>query len=116
MRRSKRARDSVISSSTGPSNCTTSMSPRRSTSHARRGARGQREPRATTRQEPVIRRWEWISSPPSKCTNRCLPWASTAVTARPASFSGQRSRPKRGCGVVSSGTWPASTGRMRLAA
>ena len=31
--------------------------------------------------------------------------------------SGQRSAPKRGCGVaISSGTWPARTGRMRLAA
>ena len=35
----------------------------------------------------------------------------------PASRSGQRSRAKRGCGVrISSGTWPSSTGRIRLAA
>ena len=39
------------------------------------------------------------------------------VTARPCSRSGQRSRPKRGCGVsIASGTWPSSTGRIRFAA
>src|SRR4051794_20704632 len=54
---------------------------------------------------------------PSKRMKRFLPWASTASTRRPARRSGQRSRPKRGCTVaISSGTRPASTGRMRLAA
>ena len=58
-----------------------------------------------------MRRCEWIVSPPSKRRNRCLPWASTDRTARPARRSGQRSRPKRGCGVASSsGTCPSSTG------
>src|SRR5687767_3382651 len=69
-----------------------------------------------TRQEPLMRRCEWIVRPPSKRRNRCLPRASTERTARPASRSGQRSRPKRGCGVSSaSGTCPSSTGRMRFA-
>ena len=64
-----------------------------------------------------MRRCEWIVSSPSKRRNRCLPCASTASTARPASRSSQRARPKRGCGVrSSSGTWPASTGRIRFAA
>ena len=34
-----------------------------------------------------MRRCEWIVRSPSKRRKRCLPWASTAVTARPASFS-----------------------------
>ena len=42
---SKRVRESVTSSSTGPSNCTTSCSGVRITSHARRGERRQRSPR-----------------------------------------------------------------------
>src|SRR3954469_15876000 len=54
---------------------------------------------------------------PSKRMKRFLPCASTASTGRPPSRSAQPSRPKRGCGVaISSGTRPASTGRMRLAA
>ena len=44
---------------------------------------------------------------PSKRRNRCLPWASTASTTRPPRRSGQRSLPKRGCGVaISSGHAP----------
>ena len=55
--------------------------------------------------------------PSAKRRKRCLPWASTERTARTASRCGQRSAPWRGCGVrVSSGTAPASTARMRLAA
>src|SRR5215210_7030514 len=46
-----------------------------------------------------MRRCEWSISPPSKRTSRCLPSASTERTSRPASHSGQRSRPCRGCGV-----------------
>src|SRR3954468_20292155 len=54
---------------------------------------------------------------PSKRMKRFLPCASTASTRRPPSRSAQPSRPKRGGGVaISSGTRPASTGRMRLAA
>jgi hypothetical protein len=110
---SSRMRDSVISSSTGPRSWTTSWSPRRSASQASRG-RGRR---SSTRQEPVMRRCEWIVRPPSKRSSRCLPSASTPVTARPASRSGQPARARRGCGVaISSGTWPARTGRIRLAA
>ena len=45
IRGSWRARASVISSSTGPSNSTTSWSPRLITSQARRGCRRQRRPR-----------------------------------------------------------------------
>src|SRR5215218_695193 len=64
-----------------------------------------------------MRRCEWITSPPSKRRKRCLPWASTASIACPASFSGQRCSPKRGWGVASSsGTRPSSTGRIRWAA
>ena len=74
------------------------------TSHVLRG-NGQSASR--TRHLPVIRRCEWISRPPSKRRNRCLPCASTPVTAWPFSRSGQRSRPKRGCGVwIASGILP----------
>ena len=52
-----------------------------------------------TRHFPVIRRCEWITSSSSKRRNRCLPWASTLGDRPPCSRSGQRSRPKRGCGV-----------------
>ena len=46
-----------------------------------------------------------------------MPSASTLVTARPASRSGQRSRAARGWGVrIASGTCPCSTGRIRCAA
>ena len=96
MRGSVRTRVAVISSSTGPLNCTTSSSPCRRTSQAERGERGQRSPRLSTRQAPVMRRCEWMTSPPSKRSRRCLPTASTASTRRPARRSGQRSRPKRG--------------------
>ena len=109
---------SVISSSTGPSNCTTSW--RRRAGY---------EPRAPRRaapaapllvrspQAPVIRRWLWSVRSPSKRMNRCLPWVSTARTSRPASRSGQRSAAWRRCGVtISSGTRPTRTGRMRFAA
>ncbi len=100
-----RARSALNSSSTGPSNWTTSCSAARSTSQARRGARRQRSPRGLTPQAPVIRRWEWTTRPPSKRRNRCLPWASTDSTARPARRSGQRSERWRGCGVrISCGT------------
>ena len=49
--------------------------------HEPGGARAavQRCPPRTTRHEPVIRRCEWIVSPPSKRRNRCLPWASTSL-------------------------------------
>ena len=46
IRGSRRVRESVISSSTGPSNSTTSCSPRRITSQARRACRRQRRPRS----------------------------------------------------------------------
>ena len=78
----------------------------RSTSQARRCARRQRWPSRYVPQEPVMRRCEWIARSPSKCTKRCLPCASTRVTARPASFSGQRSPRRRGLGCAISGTRP----------
>ena len=78
----------------------TSWPARRSTSQARRGRARQRGRGASTRQLPVMRRCEWITRSSSKRRNRCLPWASTRSTARPASRSGQRSRAKRGCGVL----------------
>ena len=110
---SKRVRDSVISSSTGPRSWITSCPPLRITSQAEDGA----GPSGRTRQEPVMRRCEWITRSPSKRRKRCLPWTSTERTERPPSRSAQRSRPKRGCGVaISSGTRPSSTGRIRLAA
>ena len=93
---SKRVRDSVISSSTGPSSCTTSRSPRRSTSHAAPRARPPLESPATSRSCAGA---SGSSARPRSGANRCLPCASTAVTARPASRSGQRRAPKRGCGV-----------------
>ena len=62
---------------------------RRITSQA---AREGRRSASSTRHEPVMRRCEWIVSPPSKRRKRCLPWASTERTAWPASRSGQRSR------------------------
>ena len=112
-----RLRDSVSSSSSGPSNCTTSCPPARITSHARRGARRQRSPAACTAQAPLIRRCECSTRSPSKCSSRCLPRASTRRSARPARRSGQRSASWRRWGVrISSGTRPSSTARMRLAA
>ncbi len=82
-----------------------------------RGERRQRCPLRYVPHDPVIRRCEWIVSPPSKRRNRCLPWASTDCTTRPSRRSGQRSIRKRGCGVAtSSGTWPWRIGRIRLAA
>ena len=79
-----RTRIAVRSSSTGPLNWTTSSSPRRTTSQAERGERGQRWPLGSTLHVPVMRRWEWMTSPPSKRRSRCLPTASTASTLRPA--------------------------------
>ena len=103
-RRSKRTRLAVISSSTGPLSWATTLSPRRIGARWR-AASGQSASR--TRHLPLMRRCEWIVRPLSKRRNRCLPCASTEVTAWPASFSGQRSRPKRGCGVsIASGTCP----------
>ena len=98
-RRSKRVRDSVISSSTGPSNSTTSCWSVRITSQARRGERRQRCPRRYTPHWPVMRRCECRVRSPSKRMNRCLPRASTARTGRPSRRSGQRSIAWRGCGV-----------------
>ena len=98
-RRSKRVRLSVISSSTGPSNSTTSCSDVRITSHARRGERCQRRPRSYTPQAPPMRRCEWSVRSPSNRMKRCLPWASTLRTGRPSRRSGQRSIACRGCGV-----------------
>ena len=120
IRWSKRVRESVISSSTGPSNCTTSPSPRAQDEPrpaAASGASAARACRCPT--TPVMRRCEWIVRPPSKRRNRCLPCASTARTARPASRSGQRSRAearvrrarsRRGRGPRGSGGsgWPRS--------
>ena len=92
---SKRVRDSVISSSTGPSNWTTS---RAAAAQHEPGARGGRAAsaarRSSTRHEPVMRRCEWIVRPPSKRRKRCLPWASTAVTARPAETLGPAVAPE----------------------
>ena len=83
----------MSSSSTGPSNSTTSCvaaADRRARRGAGCGASAPRARRCPT--SPVIRRWECSVRPPSKRRNRCLPSASTLVTARPASRSGQRSR------------------------
>ena len=85
---------SVISSSTGPVELH-DLVVVACGSRATRAAGGRRQrpsARGTTPQEPVMRRCEWSVRSPSKRRNRCLPWASTAVTARPASRSGQRSR------------------------
>src|ERR1700704_3538691 len=46
-----------------------------------------------------MRRCEWSVRSPSKRTNRCLPWASTAFTSRPLRRSSQRSFEWRGCGI-----------------
>ena len=108
---SKRVRDSVISSSTGPSNWTTSRSPRRSTSQAR-ARRARQRRRRRTRHEPVIRRCEWIVRSPSKRRNRCLPWASTARhrAAGQALGPAVAARSAGAACAISSGTWPSSTG------
>ena len=67
---------------------------RRDAGRAASAGRAGRRPR-----RPPMRRCECSVRSPSKRTKRCLPWASTARTARPASRSGQRSMPCRGCGV-----------------
>ena len=84
IRWSKRERESVISSSTGPPNCTTSCSAVRITSQARLGAFPQRCPRRYTPHQPFMRRCEWSVRSPSKRMKRCLPFESTARTAAPA--------------------------------
>ena len=108
----------VISSSTGPSNCTTSVVRRRA-GRARPGAATARQ-RCPRRGRPRPRSCAGASAatrPPSKCSSRCLPRASTP---RPR---GRRGAPAsdRGRGAAAacgsrSGTGPASTGRMRFAA
>ena len=114
IRWSMRVRESVISSSTGPLNWTTALPPRRIESQA---AREGRRSASSTRQEPVMRRCEWIVRSLAKRMNRCLPCASTLRTGWPCRRSGQRSRLKRGCSVSSaSGTWPSRIGRIRFAA
>ena len=111
---SNRVRPSVMSSSSGPSNSTTSVAPARSTSHARDDERPQRRPPAYTPHTPLIPRCEWITRSPSNRRNRCLPCVSMLVTVRPASRCGQRSSPWRGCGVrISSGTRRSRIGRIR---
>ena len=40
-------------------------------------------PSGRTRQEPVMRRCEWMTRSPSKRRKRCLPWASTERTDAP---------------------------------
>ena len=92
--------------------------PRPCAGRARRGAcaRRQRWPSRYVPHEPVMRRCEWIARSPSKRRKRCLPCASTRVTARPASFSGQRSPRRRGLGCAISGIGPSTSGRMRRAA
>ena len=99
IRWSKRVRDSVISSSTGPSNCTTSRSPRAQHEPRRargRGQRGRARARATSRS--CAGASGSSGRPRSAGTGACRA-RRPRVTARPASRSGQRSRPKRGCGV-----------------
>ena len=69
---------SVISSSTGPSNCDDLVLA--AAQHEPRAARRARPARRRARARatsPVMRRCEWIVRPPSKRRNRCLPWAST---------------------------------------
>ena len=86
-------------------------------SHAGRGARRQRPPGATT---ATSRSCAGASGSPARprsagtgaCRGRRPPDGAAAPGC-----SGQRSAPKRGWGVATaSGTWPSSTGRIRLAA
>ena len=104
-----RVRDSVSSSSTGPSNCTTSRPAARSTSHARRGAAAPALARARTMpHEPVIRRCECSVRSPSKRRNRCLPCASTDVdrAAREPLGPAVAARSAGAACAISSGTRP----------
>ena len=99
-RRSKRVRDSVISSSTGPSNSTTSCSSVRITSQARRGERPQRRPCRYTPHQPVMRRWECSVRSPSKRMKQVL--AVRVHGARPAGPRAARaSGPWRGAAAAS---------------
>ena len=87
------------------------------TSQALRG-RGQRPP-SRTRHEPVMRRCEWIDEVALEAQEQVLAVGVDGASPRgPASRSGQRSRPKRGCGVreLVRARGPPSTGRIRFAA
>ena len=92
-----RARESVISSSTGPLIWATSLSPLRITSHVLRGGRpvGVAHPPLAGHAQVRVDR-----QPALEAQEQVLAVRVDAGTARPSSRSGQRSRPKRGCGVA----------------
>ena len=100
MRWSKRVRDSVISSSTGPSNWTTSCA---AAAHHEPGAARRAPPApAGVEHAPARRSCAGASGssgrPRSAGTGACRGRRPRAPRG-PASRSGQRSRAKRGCGV-----------------
>ena len=96
----------------------------RAPARAAAGPPGRRARRLPVRRRPALARGPhlpraghagasgWSGRPRS--AGRGVAGAFTAVTARPRSRSGQRSRPKRGRVASASGTWPASTGRIRV--
>ena len=113
-RRSKRERASVISSSSGPSNCTTSRPPRGAPATPGAASAASARRRVDTPQAPVIRRCECSTRSPSKRRNRCLPCVSIRSTARPRAAGASGPARAARCGVaISSGTRPSSTGRIR---
>ena len=118
IRWSRRVRASVISSSTGPSNCTTSAprllddqpGPPRIAMPA--AAVLGDAPRAGHPQMRVDRR----ARPRSAATGACRPRRRTGPRARRVAPASGRAA-KRGCGVVRlSGTRPSRIGRIRFAA
>ena len=101
-------RAAVISLSTGPLNCATSLSSRRIASQAGAGAASRLRAPATCPSSAGASG----STSRLRSDEQALAVRVDGLTACPASFSGQRSRPKRGCGVsIASGTCPASTCR-----
>ena len=87
-------------------------------SQARRGERGQRAPASSTRQDPVMRRCEWIVEAALEAQEQVLAVGvdARAPRARQALGPAVARRSAGAACASSSGTWPASTGRMRLAA
>ena len=117
MRWSKRVRDSVISSSTGPLNCD-DLALAAADHAARRGARRRRLPRVEHAPRPGHAQVRVDRQPALEAQEQVLAVGVDRAhgAARPGAPASGRA-PKRGCGVSSaSGTWPSSTGRMRFAA
>ena len=83
--------------STEPFQSRASSSAPRSTSHGRPCGG---DPAGTTRQRPVMPRWLWTTTPPSKWRSRFLPRGSTVSSTRPS--TARATALPRGCGADAS--------------